>query len=307
MKKINSILKSCVLGLLTILFLITNNSIVARATETDDKAISGAGAAVLEIASYSVDGGVIEAGKTVTVNFVIHNTSSSAGASNVLMTISSTSSMAYPVYGSDNQSFVGSVSAGATAEVSIPVTISSKYSGDVLDLTCKLDYETKGIKASNSSNIVIPSSAGNTLWVKSIEVSKRAVVNGDSLVSVSYANVGTEDISGAELVLEGAVSADSERISLGTINSGKTYTEDFHISFIEMGDQQISVKLVYPVSEEEVSETNLGTYSVTVSAPVTTEVVDESTQAMLSLIGLAVAAAAFIAAVVVIIMYIKKR
>ncbi len=307
MKKINSRFKSCVLGLLTILFLVTNNSIVARATESDDMTISVAGAAVLEIARYSVDGGVIEAGKTITVNFAIHNTSSSAGASNVLMTVSSSSGMAYPVYGSDNQSFVGLVSAGSTVEVSIPITISSKFSGDVLDLTCRLDYESKGVNASNSSSIVIPSSAGNTLWVKSVDVSKRAVVNGDSLVNINYANVGTEDISGAELVFDGMVSSDSERISLGTISGGKTYTEDYHISFTEVGEQQISIKLVYPVSEEEVSETNLGTFNVTVSAPAVTEVVDGSTQSIISLVGLVVAATAFIAAVVVIVMYIKKR
>ncbi len=308
MKKITSIIRTSLICLLAIVSMTLNFSVVAKATEGETTVVTSNGIpAIIEVASYSVDGGVIEAGKDITINLELHNTSSNANANSVMLTLSSTSGMAYPVYGSSNQIYVGTISAGDTTVVSIPVSVSNKFTGSVLDLTVKLDYETKGSKATNTSTMVIPTSAGNTLYVKSLNVSSHAILNGNSLLTISYSNLGGTDISGAKLVIDGNISSDSKTIELGTIYAGKSYSRDYHLTFTQSGSQQISVKLVYPGDEGENIETELGTYSVNVVEQQAGDTSDGSGNLVLVWVGRGIAALALLAAAGVVITYIRKR
>ena len=323
MKKINSILKSLFVCLFAVVIVGANTSFVSFATEIQEPATQdeqdsetsaeekttpaeGSLVAIVEVESYTIDGGMLEAGKDVTVNFNLHNTSNSSSATSIIMTMSSASGMIYPVYGTDNQIYVGTIGAGETKTVSVPVTVSSFFRVDSVDITCQFDYMTLNNKMANSSTIVIPASGGTTLGVKSIDLSSHAIVNGKSLLSFRYANNSEVNITDAKLVIEGNVSNSSKSIKLDTVYAGKSYNKDFYVTFVQDGDQEIKVTLEYTDIDGKEVSTSLGTYRILVSKETEEEVVPTGNR-MLSLAGKAVAGIVLIGAACLTFIYIKKH
>ena len=250
---------------------------------------------------------MLEAGKDVTVNFNLHNTSDTYSASSIIMTMTSSSGMIYPVYGTDNQIYVGTIGAGKTKTVSVPVTVSSFFRLDSVDITCQFDYISSNNKLGNTSTIVIPASGGTTLGVKSIDLSSHAIVNGKSLLSISYVNQSASNINDARLVVDGNVSKNSKNIKLDTIYSGKSYTEDFYVTFKKAGEQTVNVKLVYTDSDGEEKTNDLGTFGVTVSKEAASENNNSTVNVVLTWVGRVIAALGLMAALAVVFIYIKKR
>ena len=302
MKKISSKIKAIVICLATVICTLANVGIVANATEAE-----GSQVAIIEISDYTIDGGMLDSGKQITVNLTLHNTGASASANSVMMTISSESGMVYPVYGNDNQVYVGNIGAGRSKEVSIPLTIGSNFMGDSVDLTCQFDYETAGAQMTNSATLIIPKSGGSTIGVKTISVSSHAIVNGKSLLSISYVNQSASNINDARLVVDGNVSKNSKNIKLDTIYSGKSYTEDFYVTFKKAGEQTVNVKLVYTDADGEEKTNDLGTFGVTVSKEAASENNNSTVNVVLTWVGRVIAAFGLMAALAVVFIYIKKR
>ena len=316
MKK-NLIKKITVVCLLTAFCSFFNIYTVANATEVEEPAatevaetveapVASSSVAIVEIADYTIEGGILEAGKEITINLTLNNTSRNTAATSVIMTLSSASEMIYPVYGNSNQIYVGSIGAGASKTISIPVTISNQFAGDMADLTCEFNYESSGSVMNNSATIVIPTSGGNTIGVKSIDVTSHAIVNGKSLLSFNYVNLSNKNITDAVLTVEGNVSSNSKKIKIDTIYAGKSYSQDYYLTFTEAGNQEISIKLSYTDIDGETVETDLGNYSVTVSRE--SEVAEASTpNVILTWVGRVIAVIAGLAVVFVVVVYIKKR
>ncbi|WP_028241940.1 hypothetical protein [Pseudobutyrivibrio ruminis] len=326
MKKINSILKTLFVCLFTVVIVGANTSFVSFATEVEapeaqaeqvaeepvaevqaaPAPAEGSAIAIVEVESYTIEGGMLEAGKDVTVNFNLHNTSSSSSATSIIMTMNSSSGMIYPVYGTDNQIYVGSIGAGKTKTVSVPVTVSSFFRSDSVDITCQFDYITSNNKMANTSTIVIPASGGTTLGVKSIDLSSHAIVNGKSLLSFRYANNSEVNITDAKLVIEGNVSKNSKAIKLDTVYAGKSYNKDFYVTFVEDGDQEITVTLEYTDIDGEEVSTTLGTYRILVSKETEEDIIPTSDR-VLSLAGKVGALVVLVCAAFVVFKYIKKH
>lgn len=301
MNKIISSLKINAVCLLVLMIGVLNFSVVAHATD-----VEGTIAAVVVIEDYSVEGGPLEAGKDVTINLTLHNTSKTTAASSILMTVSSNSGLIYPSYGSDNQFFVGTIAPGASEKIAVPISVSQAYNSEAVDFTCSFDYASFNTKMTNSATIVIPSSGGGSIEVKSVSASSHATVNGESLLSISYANLTNEKITDAEIIVTGNISADSQKIALDTVKAGKSYSEDCRITFTQAGDQEIEVVFAYTDIDGTRVETNLGKYSVEVDENQPADSVNENEETMLW-VGRGISAVGAILAVVIIIIYIKKK
>ena len=316
MKKINTILKTLFVCLFAVVIVGANTTFVSFATEVEETAeaeqetpalvAESSVVAIVEVESYTIEGGMLEAGKDVTVNFNLHNTSDTYSASSIIMTMTSSSGMIYPVYGTDNQIYVGTIGAGKTKTVSVPVTVSSFFRLDSVDITCQFDYISSNNKLGNTSTIVIPASGGTTLGVKSIDLSSHAIVNGKSLLSFRYANNSEVNITDAKLVINGNVSESSKAIKLDTAYAGKSYNKDFYVTFVEDGDQEITVTLEYTDIDGSEVSTDLGTYRILVSKETEEDVVVTPNR-MLSMAGKAVGVLVLLGAVCVTIVYIKKH
>lgn len=302
MKNIKSIIKKMTVCLCAVLCLGSNLSIVANADEVDGSAV-----AIIEIQDYTIEGGMLEAGKEITVNLTLHNTAANASANSVLMTLSNTTGVLYPTYGSANQIYVGTIAAGGTADVSVPLTIGANFLGDAVDLTCDFKYETAGISMSNASTIVIPTSGGSTIGVKSIDVSTHAIVNGKSLLSISYVNQSSTNITDAVLIVDGNVSSTSKEIKLDTIYAGKSYTEDYNVTFKEAGNQEVGITLQYTDANGETVSTDLGTFGVTVSKENTDVVESKADNPILLWAGRGVSGLVLLVVVALVVVYVKKK
>ncbi len=300
MNKMISIFRAGAACLLTMMICFLGLSLDVNATE-----VEGTVAAIVVVDSYSLEGGIIEAGKDITVNLKVHNTGRYTSATNVLLTVSSNSGLIYPAFGNDNQFFIGTLAAGASETVAIPLTVSQSYEDQNLDLICTFDYASSNTRMNNSAIVVIPTSGGGSVEIKSINVSSHATVNGDSLLSISYANRTAEKIADAEILVSGNVSVNSRVIKLDPIKAGKSYSEDCKISFIEEGDQEIEVVFAYTDIDGQRVENNLGKFSVDVEEEST--VSEEDDDQMMTWIGRGIAIAGLLFALVASIWYIKKR
>ena len=321
MIKKNTIKRLTVVCLLTVICSFFNVVSVVNATELESAPVAEAveetpavavtpaassSVALIEIEDYTVDGGILEAGKEITINLTLHNTSRNTAATSVMMTLVSNTGMILPVYGDSNQIYVGTIGAGDSKVVSIPVTISNQFMGDMADLTCQFNYESANNVLSNQATIVIPTSGGNTIGVKSINVSSHAIVNGKSLLSFNYSNLSGKNITDAVLTVEGNVSSNSKKIKIDTIYAGKSYSHDYYVTFTKAGNQEISIKLSYTDVDGELTETDLGDFSVTVSNE-STSTESNAPSVILTWVGRVVAALAGLGVVFVVVVYVKKR
>lgn len=262
---------------------------------------------VVEIESYEVEEGYIEAGKEATVNLTLHNANRRTAADSIVVSVSSTSGMVYPTYGNDNQFFVGTLEADGTATVSIPIVVNSSFNGEYVDFTCSIVYVCSGKQITNTSTMILPARDSNTIIVSSVDVSAHAQINNKSLLSVSYYNKSMENINDASLQITGNVSEATKVIDLGTVSGGKTYTEDCNIIFTESGDQTISIMLNYTDIDGDHEQLDLGTFKVNVADERSSTEVNNSGNVALKSFGLLISLLAVAAVVVISIIYIKKR
>lgn len=304
--KIIDMLKSFVIGAIVCCILFICIKVPAYAVEEEDvKEMSFN--SVVEVESYSVEEGFIEAGKEATVNLTLHNANRRTSADSIFVTVSSNSGMVYPTYGNDNQFFVGSLEADGTANVSIPIVVSSSFVGEYVDFTCNIIYVSSGKQITNTATMILPARYSNTIIVSSVEVSPRAVVNNKSLLSVSYYNKSSENVNEVSLNISGNVSESTNTIDLGSVLGGKSYTEDCNVVFTESGDQTITIMLNYTDIDGEQKQLDLGTFKVYVDDENNSTVLENAGNKGRKVLGLFIAALAATAAVVVSVIYIRKR
>ena len=266
------------------------------------------GAAIVEVSNYSLEGGILAAGKDISIMLNLHNLSSSTAAESVMLTLSSDSGMIYPSYGNDNQIFVGTIAANESIEVAVPITVSPSFTGDAVDLKCQFDYGSSGTKMINSTAMILTTSGGNKINVKSIDVSTHAIVNGKTLISINYSNKSNANITDAQLVIDGNVTEESKSIKLDTVYSGKSYSKDYNVTFTQTGNQEINIKLVYTDGAGEHVEYGLGKYSVSVNDETFVENNENNTlDSVLLWGGRIVAGIVLIIAGFVVLKYLKEK
>ena len=284
MKKLG-VFKSFFACLMVSLVFIVNLKLPALAAEEEDEKELSFNS-VVEVESYEVVEGYIEAGKEATVNLTLHNANRRTSADSIVVAVSSASGMVYPTYGNDNQFFVGSLEADGTTTVSIPVVVNSSFNGEYVDFTCNIVYVSSGKQITNTSTMILPARDSNTIIVSSVDVSAHAKVNNKSLLSVSYYNKSTENVNDASLQIAGNVSDASKTIDLGTVSGGKTYTEDCNIIFTESGEQTISIILNYSDIDGDLEQLDLGTFKVNVEDESSSTEVNNSSNAAMKYLGL---------------------
>ncbi|WP_196805731.1 hypothetical protein [Butyrivibrio sp. WCD2001] len=274
--------------------------------QTEDEINADSAIAYIEVKNYTIEGGLLEAGNDLSINLTIQNISSAARAESLVMTMSSQSGMVFPKYGTDNQIVIGTLLPKESKTISIPVTVSSKLEADSADFTCKFDYLSLEKQMSSTSTMILTTSSGKSLAVKSIDINAHAILNGKSLLNISYVNMTNGNITDAELLIEGNVSDDSKKIRLDTVYAGKTYTKDYNVTFTNAGEQAVKVKLVYTDITGERMQADLGTFSVTVSPEVSSNK-PSGTNAILLWGGRALAAVVLLAIVGICFTYFKKK
>lgn len=294
----------CANCLLILLLALTNTGFVSFAAEEEKPVTFNS---VVEIESYEIEGGYIEAGKINNIKLTLVNANTYTAANNLVIIVNSNSGMIYPTYGNDNQYYIGKLEAGKKTELEVPMIANSNLTGDYIDLSCNMIYESAGNRINNTSTMVLPTQNISNIVVSSIDVSAHGTLNGKSLLSISYANNSAGNINDAVLRVDGNVSDTTKDIELGTIIAGKSYTKDCNVIFTESGAQTISIKLIYTDINGQSIESDLGTFNVTVGEESGSVLDSKADDPLLIWGGRAIAFVALIAAAVVTFIYIKKR
>lgn len=273
--------------------------------------MSSAESAVVNIESYEVEEGVLIPGEQVTLNLTLKNNSKTVPAENVVLTLESANYALLPVYGEDNQVYVGNIEAGGTTEVSVKATVNTEYNAVAAQLKIQFSYVSGATPLSNSTAIYIPTYASGNLVAESTIVSGNTTVGARTLVSVKYRNASTADITDIKLVIDGNIIEESKEITLPTASAGKGYTGDYYVTFAESGIQTLSIQYQYTDSQGNKYVTDCGSYKVNVTNDVANEsdatVVKEGTDSSSLLVKFIMLTVVGVAVLAVIVIYLRKR
>lgn len=252
-------IKSICLGILLVCSLCFPNT-VTHATQ-----IASAESAVVDIEKYEVVEGALNPGEQITLKLRVKNNSDMSDARNAVVTFESVNGALAPVYGDDNQIYIGTVPAGQTIDVVVDAVVNTQYNADAAQLKCYFTYVSGTVALSNTVAINIPTNVSGNLIAESTVVAENATVGVNSLVSIRCKNGGTATIADAKLIVTGNIKDENKEIPLPTIGAGKTISEDYYVNFTESGIQGLKLELQYTDSKGNVCTVDAGEYKVNVT------------------------------------------
>lgn len=298
-------MKSICLGILLVCSLCFPNT-VAHATQ-----MASADSAVVDIETYEVVEGGLNPGEQITLKLRVKNNSDVSDARNAVVTFESINGALAPVYGDDNQIYIGTIPAGQTIDVVVDAVVNAQYNADAAQLKCYFTYVSGVVALSNTVAISIPTNVSGNLIAESVVVAENATVGVNSLVSIRCKNEGTTAIADAKVVVNGNVQEENKEIALATIGAGKTLAEDYYVSFTENGIQSLQIELQYTDEKGNMCTVECGEYKVNVTSKVSgteydavVEQVEGTSSVMLKAILLGAAALMIIG---VTLGYFRKR
>lgn len=298
-------IKSICLGILLMCSLCFQNTDV-YATQ-----LASADSAVVDIETYEVVEGALNAGEQITLKLRVKNNSDVSDANNTVVTFESANGALAPVYGDDNQIFIGTIPAGQTIDVVVDAIVNPQYNADAAQMKCYFNYVSGVVALSNAVVINIPTNVSGNLTAEAVTVAENATVGVNALVSIRCKNNGATAITDAKLVITGEVQEDSKEIVLPTIGAGKTIAEDCYVKFTEAGMQNVQIELQYTDSKENVCVVAGGTHKVNVienMAGTDYDAVVEQVEGVSSVLLKAVLLAAAVFMIIgVILGYFRKR
>lgn len=227
--------------------------------------MTSAESAVVDIETYEVEEGTLNAGEQITLNLKLKNNSEVTDAKNAVVTFESMDGALAPIYGDDNQIYVGTIPAGQTVNVIIEAVVNKQYKADATPLKCYFTYVSGASALNNTVVINIPTNVAGILQAESVVVAENATVGVNALVSVRCKNGGTTTITDAKLVVTGNVQEDNKEILLPAISEGKTIAEDYYVSFVESGIQNLQLELQYTDTKGKACTIDGGEYKVNVT------------------------------------------
>lgn len=254
----NKVKKIC-LGICMICSLLIPNAISYAA------GMASADSAVIDIETYEVTEGSLNPGEQITLKLKVKNNSDVSDAHNAVISFEATNGALTPVYGDDNQIYIGTIPAGQTVDVVLDAAVSKQYNADAAQLKCYFDYVSGSSVLSNNVTINIPTQVAGNLLVESTVVSENARVGINTLISIRCKNAGTTTISDAKLLVTGNVQDENKEILLSSIGAGKTLAEDYYVSFTESGIQNLQITYQYTDMKGNVCTIDCGEYKVNVA------------------------------------------
>ena len=279
-------------------------------SDTEAAEMSSRNSAIVSVESYKVEEGSLNPGEEITIKLKIKNNSAVAPAQNVIITFDSNNYALVPVYGEGNQAYIDSIAPNDNVELSVKAKVNTLYDSDMAQLRCHFTYISGSEMLNNETTLCIPTYVSGNLIAESVVVAENATVGVNTLVSVRYKNSSSVDITDAKLIIDGNINEESKEIELPTVGAGKTYTNDYYVSFEQNGIQTLVLQYSYTDAQGNSYVTDCGEYKVNVTKGVqeySDAVIKEESNMVMQAVKLALLAIAGVIIVVVVTRYIKKR
>lgn len=252
-------IKNICLGVCMICSLLLPN-VITNAAE-----LASADSAVIDIETYEVIEGSLNPGEQITLKLKLKNNSDTSDAHNAVVSFEALNGALAPVYGDDNQIYIGTIPAGKTVDVVVDAVVNKQYNADAAQMKCYFNYVSGSVALNNNVTINIPTQVAGNLLVESTVVAENAKVGVNTLVSVRCKNAGTTTISDAKLLVSGNVKDENKEILLSSIGAGKTIAEDYYVSFTESGIQNLQLTYQYTDAKGNECTIDCGEYKVNVT------------------------------------------
>lgn len=279
-------------------------------SETEAAELSGGNSAIVSVESYKVEEGALNPGEEITINLKLKNNSAVTPAQNVIVTFDSNNYALVPVYGEGNQAYVEYIAPNDKVELSVKAKVNTLYDADMAQLRCHFTYISGSATLNNETTLCIPTYVSGNLITESVVVAENATVGVNTLVSVRYKNSSSVDITDAKLIIDGNINEESKEIELPTVAAGKTYTNDYYVSFEGNGTQTLVLKYTYTDAQGNNYVTDCGEYKVNVTKGVqeySDAVIKEENNIAVQTVKSILLAIAGVIIVIVVTRYIKKR
>ena len=218
--------------------------------------------AIPVIYKYEVGGdGYIVPGEEFTLKFTVYNPAVVSKVGNIRLDLYQGNNLVYPKYGSTNSVYIGYLSALSYTEGEITLIASKDISTKELPLNINMSY-TDNYNTVNQQQLIatLPVSSSGNLSISSLDVPSSMHIGGNNRLSVSYRNNGLSPINNVVLHLSGDT-INAQDITLGSIGSNASVTNDVYVEFLELGQQIVKVNFSYIDSEGYLKETEPVDYS----------------------------------------------
>ena len=250
-------------------FAVENNDLISQFTNQADQPNPGAvymneplDNAVPVIYKYEVEGdGYIIPGQEFTLKFTVYNPAVVSKIGNIRIDLYQGNSLVYPKYGSTNSVYIGYLSALSYSEGEITLIASKDISDKEIPINVILTY-TDNYSTANQQQLVatLPVSSSGNLSLNSLDVPSAMHIGKNNRLSVSYRNNGLSPINNVVLHLSGDT-INAQDITLGSIGSNASITNDVYVEFLKLGQQTVKVNFSYTDSDGYVKETEPVDYS----------------------------------------------
>lgn len=219
--------------------------ISSNATEITSNAKTATASRVM-ITSYSIEEGKLFPGEIVKLKIGFKNTSKTNDVSNVLVSYTGEGNGVYPVLGKGNQLYIEKIEANKIQYVTIALEVQKGLEVTNVPVNFGVEYvDEKTGKSSNLATIVLPIMQNETLEISNLTVSATGTLGAKSLVSISYKNIGQEEIKSLRMLLNGKIYEEQKEVDLGNLEAGEMKYLDYYVNFLKVGEQRLNISFSY--------------------------------------------------------------
>ena len=200
----------------------------------------------LIVKNYSY-GGSAQAGQVFELVMEIFNTSRTAAAENILMSLNTGEGLS--INDASNTFYIPSLGPGASERrtVNIQALFQSKLQSPKVEITFKYEYLDHKDRKQNttSETIAIPVYQPDRLEVRQPSYPDGVREQEECAISIPYVNKGRGQLFNLEASLEGEMPVLERQISAGNLEPGKTGTIDFIVIPDRTGEFKGQVTILY--------------------------------------------------------------
>lgn len=194
--------------------------------------------------SYGTE--TITAGSTFTLSLTLYASSGNESLSDVVASV--TLPEGVTMTGGSLSTYLGSMSAGATRDVSFPLQASSGFVGGVANITVNLagTGATSGKAVSGSTVISVPISQPDRFELGQLQINDTIYLGESISVTLNFVNKGKNPVSNLEASISGEnLGADMTQQYIGNVNAGTENSVDFDLMPTAAGPLSGTITLTY--------------------------------------------------------------
>ena len=217
--------------------------------------------------SYEVVEGQVTSGEEVVLRFTFRNASQDTGAVGVMVTYGLGDSGLVPVEGESNQIYISYLGPGESYIKDVACHVLSYQVSDTVRVAFAAYYQDEMTGGtSNEFSIGIPLQEQIEMQIENLELPEEAKMKTQATGHLLVRNTGSIDAYQVVLHCDGAIQEMQKTVQLGDLMSEDSIAIDLNLTFLQDGEQSLSLWLEYQDKDGEDRETTPVVHTVEVES-----------------------------------------